>query len=420
MARTWSWNNAVKGKREYSNNNGESRASSDGIGFVKSSLAYEMGDLKRVTIPYVVDDEGKSSMIIKTVPVHKVSSRGFIKLEGPKGNAYSPYTIRCMNPLSQVDTDERKMIAERKQFCALCTLANLQTKARFAKLEEKYGSTEAFKAIPKENAEKKAFIDELNGMNKIESSYNSSKKETNYETHMLILDFETTVKEIKTDFGIEKVSSVVLDVNGLPKFTPTYMKVSKQRLEKFQKAFQTAGRDGKITADSLFGFSDIDGEEVKTAFIDFELDFPVKAEKMNSAAEMTVRAVSTSESAITPEFVEYIKGKSGIIIDKAEKAWVNSFKALQPFTNEEYKSAMSDGGQFFETLKAEYFDERDLEFAQKVLKTALGDNQFAKKSDDGSEGQGSSQTAPTEKPVKEETSTPSEDMNVDDLLNITL
>lgn len=420
MAKTWSWGEVASNKRA----KGTGSGGTGGGFFVRGDLDYEMGDLQRLTIPYVLDENGQPKMLIYSAPVHYIEKRGFIKMAGPKGGTYSPYSIRCMNPLSQVDFEKGKEIAERGQYCALCTLASLQTTARFAKIEEKYGSLEEFKAIPKENAEKKAFIDSLNEGDRVRASYNNQRKETNYETYMLVLRFESETKEIAGDFGIEKVSTVKLGTNGLPIWKPLLMKVSQKRIEKFTKALQDAGRANQLSSAMLHPFTDATGQEVKTAFLDFELDFPIKAQKMNSAAELEIRAMSTEKSVITQAFIDEVLGKSAELIEKADLAWKNSHTNLQEFTNDEYQAYMEDNGAYFNDLKAQYLTQKDVDFARKVLETAKGNNQFKKDEDgntSGTEVTEATETVvvPDEKPVKENTAVADESaIPTEDLLGL--
>ncbi|HFO0529239.1 TPA: hypothetical protein ACHIJV_001695 [Enterococcus faecium] len=418
MAKTWSWGEVAKGNKRAK---GTGSGGTGGGFFVRGDLDYEMGDLQRLTIPYVLDESGQPKMLIYSAPIHYIEKRGFIKLQGPKGGTYSPYSIRCMNPLSQVDFEKGKEIAERGQYCALCTLASLQTTARFAKIEEKYGSVEEFKAIPKDNAEKKAFIDSLNEGDRVRASYNNQRKETNYETYMLVLRFESETKEVAGDFGIEKVSTVKLGTNGLPIWKPLLMKVSQKRIEKFTKALQDAGRNRQLAPEMIHSFTDATGQEVKTAFIDFELDFPVRNEKMNSAADLEIRAMSTEKSCITQAFVDEILGKSKDLIEKADLAWEKSHANLQEFTNDEYQSYMEDKGAYFTSLKEQYLIQNDVEFARKVLETAKGNNQFAKKEDGNTSGTEATETVtvPDEKPVKENTAVADESaIPAEDLLGL--
>lgn len=419
MAKTWSWGEVAKVNKRAK---GTGSGGTGGGFFVRGDLDYEMGDLQRLTIPYVLDESGQPKMLIYSALVHYIEKRGFIKLQGPKGGTYSPYSIRCMNPLSQVDFEKGKEIAKRGQYCALCTLASLQTTARFAKIEEKYGSVEEFKAIPKDNAEKKAFIDSLNEGDRVRASYNNQRKETNYETYMLVLRFESETKEVAGDFGIEKVSTVKLGTNGLPIWKPLLMKVSQKRIEKFTKALQDAGRNRQLAPEMIHSFTDATGQEVKTAFIDFELDFPVRNEKMNSAADLEIRAMFTEKSCITQAFVDEILGKSKDLIEKADLAWEKSHANLQEFTNDEYQSYMEDKGAYFTSLKEQYLTQNDVEFARKVLETAKGNNQFAKKEDGNTSGTEATETVtvPDEKPVKENSTEETTDSVVDigDLLNL--
>lgn len=415
MAKTFSWGEVVENKRKTSTGGGSSNIGNTGNYFVGDDLKYEMGELKRITIPYVLDEEGKEKMLIFSAPVHKIVDRGFIKLTGPKGNEYTPYSIRCMGALAQVDYSKGKEIAERGQYCTLCTLANLQTASRFARIEEKYGSIEAFKAIPKENPDKKTFIEALNEGDKVLESYNSSKKETFYETYILVLELESTTKSVAGDFGVEKVTSVKLDADGTPIWKPTLLKATAKRLEKFQKAFQEAGRLRQLEVSSLHPFVDQTGAEVKTAFIDFELEFPVREKKMNSAADLEIRAVPTAQSCVTQDFIDKILAQSATLIEKSETAWVNSHSRLQEFTNEEYVSYMADKGAYLNQLKELYLTDRDREFARKILLTAMGDNQFAKSEDSEEEVA----EVPTEAVNKDAVASKS-DLLEDDLLGVDL
>lgn len=421
MVKTWSWNNATNGTKPTANPTGEG-SSTGGGGFVRGSLPYEMGDLKRITIPYVLGEDGSPQMIIKSAPVHKVTKRGFIKLSGPKGGEYSPYSIRCMNALSQTSFEKGREIAERNQYCALCTLASLQTTKRFALMAEEFGSVEEYKAAPE--ADKKAFNLRMNDDEKIGSSYNAREKSTVYETYILVLDFVSETKEIATDFGNELVSRVKLGADGLPLYTPTLLKVSKARLDKFQTALQNAGRSQLLTSNSLYPFTDVDGQEVKTAFVDFQLEFPQRPQKMNSAADVIITAVSSEDSVITPEFVEHVKEKSTFFLEKTEAAWVGSHANLQEFTNEEYENAMEDGGAFYRELKEQYLTDRDREHAYKILETAKGNNLF-KKDENGETPEvtlpssASPSVASEPKPETANTSeAPAQVENMNDLLNL--
>lgn len=405
MAKTWSWGEVASNKRKKSTG-GNSGSSASPVGnsgnfYVGSDLKYEMGDMKRLTIPFVEDEEGNRKMIIYSAPVHGIEELGFIKLEGPKGGVYSPYSIRCMGALAQVDYAKGREIAERGQYCTLCTLANLQKTARFAKIEEKYGSVEAFKAVPKENPEKIAFISELNSMNKVRESYNSEKKETFYDTFILVLELESEKTMVQTDFGEEEATFVKKDNNGLPLWRPTLFKASPKRLEKFQKALSEAGRTKQLRVDSLYPFVDQTGEEVKTAFVDFQLYFPLREKKMNSASDLEIRAMSSEESVITPEFVQSILDNSKVIMEKAQIAWEKSYLRYQDFTNEEFVSAMVDKGAYLNTLKERYLTQRDVTFAHKVLETAKGNNLFAKDAEEKETVEQEAPEVPTEMPVKD-------------------
>lgn len=401
MAREWSWQEAVSGKKK----------ATGGGGFVSTRLDFEIGDVQRVTIPYLIDSEGNPKLTMFTVPVHQIKERGFIKLTGPKGNAFSPFTIRCMNPLSQTDSAVRSKIVDRKQYCALCLLSSLEQTAKFKKIEDAFHSIEEYKAIPKEDEAKKEFNKKLNSVGKVEPSYRKrdGESKTQYETNLLILQFESTHKEISTDFGNQKVSTVTLDSKGLPKYKPVLMKASQTKLSKFQKAFQKAGQEGKLTQENLFSFEDSNGEKVGIAFIDFELTYPEKSDKKSSAADMEVRAVSSTETCITKEFVDSVLEKSEELLDKTNKAWDNSFLNLHEFTNEEYLEAMSDGGAYYNSLKDNYMTEKDVEFIEKVIETAGGNNQFSKKEtgDEASKVERTEKTvAPTEKETVETTENP--------------
>lgn len=417
MAKAWSWGEVTTGKKAKSTG-----GTGGGGGFVYSDMPYEIGEKKRVTIPYVRDAEGNLQMIIYSAPVHGIEDRGFIQLKGPRGNAYSPYSIRCMNPLSQISFDKGKEIADRKQYCALCTLASLQTAARFAKIDEVFGDIETFKATPKTDERKQALITQLNANDKVRASYNNQKKEVQYESYILVLELESSVKEVSTDFGIDKVTTVHLGENGLPKYKPMLMKASKARLGKFQKAYETAGKDGKITSASLHPFVDQTNTEVKTAFLDFELHFPshdggTELDKKGSAAKLEIKVTPSSDSVITEQFIEEVLNKSDFLIEKSEKAWVDGHQNLQDFTNDEYKNSMRDFGELFEQLKGQYLTERDIEHAQKVIETAsTGKNMFK----DETEGEATvEEVVPDVKPEKENTST--ENVKVDsDLLNLNI
>lgn len=143
---------------------------------------------------------------------------------------------------------------------------------------------------------------------------------------------------------------------------------------------------------------------------------------MNSAADLEIRAMSTEKSCITQAFVDEILGKSKDLIEKADLAWEKSHANLQEFTNDEYQSYMEDKGAYFTSLKEQYLTQNDVEFARKVLETAKGNNQFAKKEDGNTSGTEATETVtvPDEKPVKENTTEETTDSVVDmgDLLNL--
>lgn len=142
---------------------------------------------------------------------------------------------------------------------------------------------------------------------------------------------------------------------------------------------------------------------------------------MNSAADLEIRAMSTEKSCITQAFVDEILGKSKDLIEKADLAWEKSHANLQEFTNDEYQSYMEDKGAYFTSLKEQYLTQNDVEFARKVLETAKGNNQFAKKEDGNTSGTEATETVvvPDEKPVKENTAVADESaIPAEDLLGL--
>ncbi|WP_459904984.1 hypothetical protein [Enterococcus thailandicus] len=243
---------------------------------------------------------------------------------------------------------------------------------------------------------------------------------------MLVLRFESETKEIAGDFGNEKVSTVKLGTNGLPIWKPLLMKVSQKRIEKFTKVLQDAGRANQLSSAMLHPFTDATGQEVKAAFLDFELDFPIKAQKMNSAAELEIRAMSTEKSVITQAFIDEVLGKSAELIEKSDLAWKNPHTNLQEFMNDEYQADMEDNGAYFNDLKAQYLTQKDVDFARKVLETAKGNNQFKKDEDGNTSGTEVTEstveettTVPDEKPVKENTAVADESaIPAEDLLGL--
>ena len=175
----------------------------------------------------------------------------------------------------------------------------------------------------------------------------------------------------------------------------------------------------QLAPEMIHSFTDATGQEVKIAFIDFELDFPVRNEKMNTAADLEIRAMSTEKSCITQAFVDEILGKSKDLIEKADLAWEKSHANLQEFTNDEYQSYMEDKGAYFTSLKEQYLTQNDVDFAREVLETAKGNNQFKK--DEDVEGTETTETVavPDEKPVKENTAVADESaIPAEDLLGL--
>ena len=343
---------------------------STGGGFV-SRFTHENGDLKRVIIPTVINKEtGEEEILILQEPVHNVE-RGLITLYGSKGNPYTPYQVRCMNPLAQTDRELSKKIAESRQFCALCLMSSLADKEYFAEMDKAFQSVEGYKAASKE--EKKAFNSRMQERPKVESSYDARNKKNRYYLDMLVLVLETTTQKVKDEFGIEDdQTTVVMDENGMPKYTPQLFKVSEARLTKFSDAVNVARKSKTLPSNMLHVLNE-GGEQVLTAFVDFELTFPQRDTKMKSAAEMSVRAVSAGESSVTPEFVAELRGKSEELGTKAEKAFKSGHSELAEFTTEEYVNAMTDGGERYNELKKNFLDANDKVFIDKVFRTAQGE-----------------------------------------------
>lgn len=399
----FNWTAAKTGKR-----------SGGGTGGFVSNLQFEIGEFKRVVIPALIDPEtGEESPIIFQEPVHNLNGDIFV-LQGPKGTPYTPYQIRCMNPLSQTDDELVKKIVERKQYCIPCLMASLADKEYFAEMDKEFGSLDEYKAASSE--QKKAFNNRMKDKPRVRASYDSQKGKTYYAMEMLMLEMETESRKEKDEFGIESdVTTPVLGEDGLPKYKPVLFKVSEARLDKFSAAVKSALKAQSITGAHIHKLEE-NGEQVLTTFIDFELDFPQKDSKMKSAAEMTIRAVRADETVITPEFISKVQGDSESLIEKAEKAFKRSNANLQEFTNDDYKNAFKDGGARYDELKSKYFDDKDKEFISKVFRAASGEQGvFGGKSD--------ADTSDSKEEVKKVEDTPVEQKqesldSKDDLLNI--
>lgn len=389
MGNRFNWTSAVEGKPQ-------GRGGSGGGDWV-SRFEYEIGEYKRVIIPALIDPEsGEESPIIFQQPVHDID-KGTFTLEGSKGGKYTPFQIRCMNPLSQTDPKLTKEIAERKQFCVPCLMASLSNKEYFAEMDATFGSVEGYQAATKE--EKKVFNDKMKNRPQIRESYDSQERKNKYSMEMLLLVLETVSSKEKDEFGIESdVTTPVLDEKGQPKYKAVLFKVSDTRLGKFTAAVASALKSRSLSGAKLHKLEE-NGTQILTTFVDFELEFPVRDTKMKSAAEMVVRAVRDDETIITPELIEAIQGRSEELLEKAEKAFDRNNANLGQFTTEQYVTAMTDGGARYKELVAKYMDDNDRLFISKVLRAANGEKDVFKKSASTTESTDSVQdikTAPTE------------------------
>lgn len=377
MGNRFNWTAAVEGKPQ-------GRGGSGGTGGFVARLEYEMGEYKRVIIPALIDPEtGIEQPIIFQQPVHDID-KGTFTLEGSKGGKYTPFQIRCMNPLSQTDQNLTKEIAERKQFCVPCLMASLSNKEYFAELDATFGNVEGYKAATKE--EKKSFNDRMKNRPQIRESYDSKERKNKYSMEMLLLELETQTSKEKDEFGIESdVTTPVLE-DGKPKYKAVLFKVSDTRLSKFSTAVKTAMQSKSLSGSKLHKLEE-DGKQVLTTFVDFELEFPVKDTKMKSAAEMTIRAVRDDETIVTPQFITDVQERSKELIDKAESAFNRNNANLGEFTTEQYMTALTDGGARYQELKDKYFDANDKAFISKVFRAASGEQGvFNKKTSTSEEG----------------------------------
>lgn len=394
MGNRFNWTAAVEGKPQ-------GRGGSGGTGGYVARLEYEIGEFKRVVIPALIDPETNiEEPIIFQRPVHDID-KGTFTLEGSKGGQYTPFQIRCMNPLSQTDPEVTKKIAERKQYCIPCLMASLSQKEYFAEMDATFGSVEGYQAATKE--EKKVFNDRMKNRPQIRESYDSRERKNKYSMEMLLLELETTTSTEKDEFGIEsEVTTPVLE-DGKPKYKAVLFKVSDTRLTKFTTAVQTAMKSKSLSGSKLHKLEE-DGKQVLTTFVDFELEFPVKDTKMKSAAEMTIRAVRDDETIITPEFITDVQARSKELLEKAESAFKRNNANLGEFTNEQFLTAMDDKGrERYKELMTKYFDDNDKAFIQKVMRAASGEQGVFNKTAPATE-EGSAQDIKSA-PVKETAST---------------
>lgn len=389
-----------------------------GGGFI-GRLTHENGDVKRIIIPTVKNKEtGQDEPLILQEPVHNVE-RGFITLYGPKGNAFTPYQIRCMNPLSQTDRELSKKIADNRQFCALCLMSSLADKEYFAEMDKEFQSVEGYKAATKEA--KKSFNARMKERPRVEASYDSQKKKNRYLMEMLVLVLETNTQKVRDEYGIEdEVTTVVMDENGMPKYVPQLFKVSETRLGKFTDAVKTA-RKNKLLPSNMLHVINEGEEQILTAYVDFELTFPQREDKMKSAAEMSVRAVSESESSVTPALIAAINEKSEEYLTKAEKAFKSGHSELAEFSTEDFVKAMTDNGERYNYLKQNFLDANDKAFIDKVFRTAQGEQGlFAKDASNTASNikKEASEQAPTETAEQAPAKPVATLDSKDDLLNI--
>lgn len=410
----FNWTQAATGRPN------ATRVGTGGGNFI-TQFQYEIGDLKRVIIPALIDEEGHASPVIFQAPVHQID-RGTFTLTGSKGGQFTPYSIRCMHPLSQTDQEVTKELAEHRQYCVPCLMASLANKEYFAEMNEEFGNVDGYNAASKEA--KKVFNDRMKARPQIRPSYETRIVDevkvgrTNYAMEMLVLVLDTEVTEKTSKLGIKSKTTVAKrDGNGNPIYSPHMIKVSETRLGKFETAVQSALQNGILGEEDLYLIEEGNGNQVLTTFVDFELHFPVKDSKMKSAAEMTVRAVRKDETVISPDFIKEVQEKSEELLEKSDSAFKFSNLNLKRFTTEEYINAMTDGGARYQELKEKYFDESDKEFIGKVFRTALGERDVFKKEEaDEQSATALKQEAPASK--AEEVENVEVVDNVDDLLSI--
>lgn len=343
-------------------------------GFVER-FDFEIGETKRIVFPVITNSEGEKELVILAEPIHHVK-QGFIEYVGQSGKPFKPYKVRCMHPYSQTDANVARQSAERKEMCPFCELANLERRQLYSTMEERYGE-EGFKDLSKE--EQKEFYQEMESMSQVEESY--YKKEdsdgNSYTVNRLditVLAFELETKITVNDAG-RNVLSVIYDEAGFPKYKKILMPMSQSRLDKFKNAAETAFESESLSAEThsyafIEGEGD-DAEEVTVGFVDFLVKFPQKADKKESAKDMTPHALPTNKSVITTAFVEKVQADSEKLLAEAEKA----FKALNPtlkaLTPTEAIGLMVDDGEYYRGMKNAFGKEEDAEYYDNVFTTVL-------------------------------------------------
>lgn len=390
----FNWKNAKESKRTV--------GGGSGMEFTQKAT-YEIGDYKRYIIPALIDKNGEISPVIKVAPIHTVLTDGDIRFPSKNGGRdYKPREIRCMNPLSQVDEEDKAKIleSEHPDYCVACLMASLESKAFFANVADRFGDIETYKAQDK--SVKTAFAAE-NKKTFVEN-YDRKKGTNRYAMQLLLLELETTTetKNVGNTSATMTYTKPVLDAEGKPKYKPVFFKVSASRLDKFENAVTTALQNETLSESNLYPLED----GTLTTFIDFEAIYPVKANKMESASDLTFRAVKPADSVISPEFIADVQAESAKLIASADSAWKNTFREYKYLTRDEFVNLMADNGDHYEDLKTKYFDNKDAEFIGKIFATARGEkNVFTKQSNPAEL---------KEVPTETETASTTESVNVAD------
>lgn len=355
-----SYSTITTGRRK-PKNSGNSFAQVDII----PTMRYEMGDKKRWILP-IMDN----SIVGFSTPIHN-SKNGFVVLPKKAGGTYVTSKIRCMHPSAQMSDADQVKIAKSGEMCLFCDLKKYEERQQWDIIGTEHPD---FKDLDKK--EQRAIFEDIQSNFTVESTFynkvlddGTSELHTFQEMYLLVLELEVDS------------SGNPIQENGVVKYEPILLPVSKKRLDKFKDAVETALDLDLIKVEDLDSYGEEGAEEKVIGWIDFSIKFPVKAQKMESGKDMSVNITPLKKSEVSDALKADFEAKAEDLVKRAEHTTNVFFRHLAPHTRakaveflanrQDENGNVISGEKYFDALEAKY---KNLEDTTENGNTRLSDD----------------------------------------------
>lgn len=352
MVKLGSWAQAVQGNMNKRSQSKSRSNRSSGGGFIED-FRTEVGVDRRIVIPIFEDEDGNKGIFLETRAVHPIKKSRSVVIPTKSGKGFAPFAIGTSHPFKQPTFEKQLEIAKRGEVDLFTEFASLIQTDMWKKAED----LDNDKDTPEGRAEFKTFVENFDRENLyIEQAFYQSDGDfkDHEESYLLILELETVMEEEERRSGVTRpVARVVLQENGMPKYTPKFWKVSQKRLQAINSAVMNAIDNELIGEDDLYPYTEGDNV-VETGWVEININFPHKTgdgAKMLSAQGATFSVVNINQSSVTKEFKEHFdENEADDLLAKAKREFDVSKRHLNAFPRAEQYEMLSDSAR-------EYFDE---------------------------------------------------------------